>query len=181
MNIRQAVASDRKDILLIHEQAFGTKEGPEIEELVDRMLNDPTAQPLFSLVAEADGKLIGHILFTKVTLTPTKETISAQILAPLAILPEHHKQGVGQALIREGLKQLKASGTELVFVLGHPDYYPKCGFVPAGERGLDAPYPIPEKDAAAWMVQELNGNALGRLTGTVQCSDVLNQPQHWVE
>lgn len=68
-----------------------------------------------------------------------------------------------------------------MFVLGHPTYYPRCGFFPAGEQGFDAPYPIPEEHAAAWMVQQLNGNVLGNATGKVQCSNVLNEPQHWRE
>jgi putative acetyltransferase len=181
MDIRQATASDRSDILDIHTQAFGSEKGPEIVELVDGMLDDPTAQPMLSLVAVSDGKLMGNILFTPVRISGPDEPISARILAPLAVRPEAHKQGVGQALIQAGLKQLKSDGVELVFVLGHPEYYPRCGFVPAGERGFDAPYPIPPEHAAAWMIQELNGNAIGRVTGQVHCSDVLNQPQHWKE
>lgn len=64
-------------------------------------------------------------------------------------------------------------------LIGHSGYYPRCGFVSAGELGFEAPYPIPEEHAAAWMIQELNGDAKGRIKGKVQCSEVLNQPQHW--
>ncbi len=181
MKIRVATESDRNEILNIHRQAFGDEKGPVIAKLVDDLLDDETARPVLSLVAVDDGKLVGHILYTKAIITQTEEVVSAQILAPLAILPVAQKRGIGQALINEGLKQLQASGTELVFVLGHPTYYPRCGFAPAGVRGFEAPYPIPEEHSAAWMIQELNGNVIGRINGKVQCSEVLNEPQHWRE
>ena len=68
---------------------------------------------------------------------------------------------------------------QLVFVLGHPDYYPRSGFTPAGVHGLDAPYPILPEHAAAWMVQALRPGLLDSVTGTVRCSDVLNDPRYW--
>ena len=128
MEIRRATASDNADILNIHTQAFGDKKGPEIADLVSGLLVDKTALPLLSLVAVDNAKIIGHILFTKAEVTQTTESVSAQILAPLAILPESQRKGVGARLIQEGLHQLKDSGVELVFVLGHPDYYSMSQF-----------------------------------------------------
>ena len=144
-------------------------------------MDDETAKPILSLVAVNNNKLIGHILYTKVIITQTESSVYAQILAPLAILPDYQKCGTGQKLINEGLTRLKTSGTELVFVLGHHSYYPRCGFVPAGNQGFEAPYPIPEEHSAAWMVQTLNGDALGNIKGKVKCSKALNEPQHWRE
>ncbi|MES9900398.1 MAG: N-acetyltransferase [Sedimenticola sp.] len=181
MQIRKAIESDRKEILNVHNQAFGKEKGPEIAKLVDDLLNDKTAMPILSLVALANERIIGHILYTKVIIAQTELAISAHILAPLAILPEEQKKGIGEKLINEGIRQLKELGTELVFVLGHPSYYPRCGFLPAGEKGFEAPYPIPEEHADAWMVQSLNGNALETENGKVQCSNVLNEPQYWRE
>ena len=129
----------------------------------------------------ANARLVGHILFTKAVITKTENLISAQILAPLAILPNEQKKGIGEKLINEGLKLLKESGTELVFVLGHPSYYPRCGFTPAGAQGFEAPYPIPEEHAEAWMVQALNSDVLKTNSAKIQCSKVLNEPQHWRE
>ena len=181
MEIRKSIEQDRKDILNIHKQAFGEEKGIEIAKLVDDLLNDKSAKPTLSLVAIENGKIIGHVLYTKATITKTDRPISAQILAPLAILPDEQNKGIGENLINEGLNLLKEIGTELVFVLGHPTYYPRCGFFPAGEKGFDAPYSIPEEHADAWMVQTLNGTALEEATGKVQCSKVLNEPQHWRE
>ena len=83
--------------------------------------------------------------------------------------------------IKEGLNQLRNSGVDLVFVLGHPEYYPRFGFTPAGVLGFEAPYPIPDEHAGAWMVQELKQGVIGRVKGKIQCSEVLNQSQHWRE
>ena len=181
LKIRESIESDKLEIENIHTKAFGETKGPEIAELVKGLFNDKTAMPLFSLVAVEGEKKVGHILYTKVEIIQTTESVSAQILAPLAILPGFQKKGIGAQLIKEGLKLLKDSGVELVFVLGHPGYYPRTGFIPAGALGLEAPYHIPEEHAGAWMVQELCSGIIGRIKGAVQCSDVLNQPEHWRE
>ncbi len=181
MKIRESIKSDSIEIEYIHTKAFGEKAGPIIAELVKDLFDDKTARPLLSFVAVEDEKLVGHILFTKVKLTQTKTSVSAQILAPLAIHPDAQKKGVGGRLIKEGLNQLKDSKVQLVFVLGHPDYYPRSGFTPAGILGFEAPYPIPEENSDAWMVQELCPGIIGKVKGIVQCSDALNQPEHWRE
>lgn len=181
MKIRESRESDRNEILRIHEAAFGEEQGVEIANLVDELLEDETALPRLSLVALDGEKIIGQILYTNITIAGPGGSLSARILAPLAVRPESQKQGIGQELINEGLKRLKASGVNLVFVLGDPAYYPRCGFVPAGEKGFYAPYPIPQAHAAAWMVQELNGDVLGKTSGTVQCCKSLDNPRHWIE
>ena len=180
-HIRRSVPSDFDAIGQVHLQAFGDEEGPEILTLVGELFNDRSALPLLSLVAESDRKIIAHILFTRVVIEQTHQDVSAQILAPLAVLPEFQNRGVGGQLIRQGLLELKQSGTDLVFVLGHPGYYPRSGFTPAAPLGLLAPYPIDDKNADAWMVQALREGVIGTLTGQIRSSDVLNQPQYWVE
>lgn len=182
MLIRKTTESDKKNIEKIHLAAFGKEKGPVIAKLTLDLLDDKTALPILSLAAVNNNQLIGHILFTRVSIIETSQKISAQILAPLAVLPEAQNTGIGQKLIREGLKQLKESGVDLVFVLGHPGYYPRCGFKNDAEAlGFKAPYSIPDEHADAWMVQELNGKWIGKIQGTVQCSEVLNQPEHWRE
>jgi predicted N-acetyltransferase YhbS len=161
--------------------AFGQRQGQEIVELVHDLMDDETARPLLSLVAETDGKLVGHILFTTARLQPEDQEASVRILAPLAVSSDAQGEGVGGALIREGLRQLAESGVDLVFVLGHPGYYPKFGFQTASLSGFDAPHPIPSEHADAWMVCELKAGAISENEGSVQCSEVLNQPQHWRE
>ncbi len=181
MKIRRSTEPDRTAIDGIHRNAFGQGQGQEIVELVNGLLDDETSKPLLSLVAETDGKLVGHILFTVARLQPEYQEVSVRILAPLAVSSDFQGEGIGGMLIKEGLKQLAESGVDLVFVLGHPGYYPKFGFQTAGLLGFEAPYPIPSEHADAWMVQELKAGVTGSIGGRVQCSEVLNQPQHWRE
>jgi predicted N-acetyltransferase YhbS len=180
LNIRHSTESDHIAISEIYKAAFAGQ-GPEIAKLVNDLLDDETAKPLLSLVAEEGGNPVGHILFTKVEIQQGDQEIPARILAPLAVSPGFQRKGFGGLLIREGLQQLKESGVDLVFVLGHPEYYPKFGFQTAGLLGFEAPYRIPPHNAEAWMVQELTAGIIGRIKGRIQCSEVLNQPQHWRE
>ena len=122
MYIREALNSDRDNVLFIERAAFG--EGVEAE-LVVNLLNDPTAKPLLSLLAFKNEQPVGHILFTAAHLT-TDPNLAIAILAPLAVVPNAQKQGIGGKLIEEGLMLLSQAGVDLVFVLGHPEYYPRC-------------------------------------------------------
>lgn len=181
MKIRSSQEFDRLEIEKIHKTAFGKAKGLVIAELVNGLFDDQTAEPLLSLVAVKNKNIIGHVLFTKVNIAHSPILVSARILAPLAVLPEDQSTGVGGRLIKEGLGRLKKDGVNLVFVLGHPGYYPRSGFIPAGKLGFEAPYQIPKKHAGAWMVINLSSGIIGKAKGTVECSDVLNQPQHWRE
>ena len=180
VRIRVSDDGDRTRILAIHRDAFGDDEGPVIANLVEEMLADPTGEPIFSLVAELGNKLVGHVLFTSVTVEPNGE-VSAQILAPLAVASDQHGQGIGSQLVQDGFAHLQQSGVELVFVLGYPDYYSRFGFAPAGVRGFQAPYPILPKNADAWMVHELASGAIERYEGKIRCSKALDHPQYWQE
>ena len=180
MQIRPTKESDLHDVLLVEKAAFGTEEGQEIADLVNDLLGDPSAMPILSLIAIKENQVIGHILFTK-AIIDSNHSISAVILAPLAVIPAAQSQGVGGQLINEGLKCLSESGVDLVFVLGHPEYYPRHGFRPAGILGFDAPYPIQQEHSDAWMVKELRSGVIGSVNGTIQCSDTLNKPEHWRE
>ena len=181
LKIRKSTESDLNVVLDVETKAFGYEKGPEIADLVNGLLSDPSARPLLSLIAVNDDQAIGHILFTKARITYSKDLMSAAILAPLAVIPDAQSQGVGGQLIKEGLKLLSESGVELVFVLGHPEYYQRHGFKPAGVIGFEAPYPIPDEHANAWMVQELRPGVIDSVRGKVICADVLNQPEHWRE
>lgn len=180
MIIREAREQDLQHLLDVERQAFGRDEGTEIVELVSNLLNDPTAKPLLSLLALDGKQVIGHILFTRARIADN-EHIASALLAPLAVVPDFQKRGVGGSLIAEGLKMLSESAVNLVFVLGHPDYYPLHGFRPASPLGFEAPYPIPEEVADAWMAQELSPGIIGSVKGRVICADMLDQPKYWRE
>lgn len=180
VTIRTAGESDLPDILFIHKAAFGDE---AVDALVSDLLKDPSARPTLSLIATVDGRPVGHILFSKLRLAGSEpdHPVSLSILAPLAVVPEAQNKGIGGRLIEAGLAQLREAGVDLVLVLGHPDYYPRHGFAPAGVLGLEAPYPILEKNAGAWMVRALRPGVLGTVRGRVLCADALNKPEHWHE
>jgi len=185
MKIIHAEPSHTQALLHVHQQAFGAandrNKGMVISELVKGLLEDPTAEPRHSLIAVEHDIVIGHVLFTNVHIEGVAGNIAAQILAPLAVLPDFQAKAIGQKLVMAGLDALRRSGTQLVFVLGHPDYYPRCGFTPAGACGFKAPYPMPGEHAAAWMVQELTPDVIGTIKGKIRCADTLHQPEHWRE
>ena len=174
-DIRIATESDLDAALAVERAAFGG--GEDEAALVRNLLADPSAEPRLSLLAWDGHEPVGHILFTAAKLGGT----TATILAPLAVVPERQKQGIGGQLIRHGLDMLRDQGVGLVFVLGHPEYYPRHGFEPAGRLGLHAPYPIPEEHADAWMVQALRDGVIGHVTGTVRCAKAMDKKEYWVE
>lgn len=177
MEIRASNDSDYHDVMSIIREAFGSNEEAD---LVSKLLADPSAEPYLSLLARDGSKAIGHILFTKARIE-SHPSVSASILAPLAVLPSEQSKGVGGKLIAHGLKSLAKAGINFVFVLGHPDYYPRHGFTPAGKHGFGSPHPILDKNHPAWMVQPLREGVLGKIHGKVICADMLNAPEYWSE
>ncbi|MDA3937637.1 MAG: N-acetyltransferase [Actinomycetota bacterium] len=178
MHIEQASDSHLETVLHVERTAFGyDKEA----ELVRDLLHDPTALPRLSLLAFEGERAVGHVLFTSARLEDAPDPASIALLAPLAVMPEFQSRGVGGRLIERGLQMLTESGVDLIFVLGHPGYYPRYGFEPAGRLGFAAPYPIPDEHAEAWMVQALRAGVIGTTRGTVICADALDEPEHWRE
>lgn len=152
ITIRAEAAEDIRAVHRVNELAFGQ---PDEADLVDALR--AAARPYISLVAVSQGRVVGHIFFSPVTLEAEASTCAILSLAPMAVLPEYQRQGVGSRLVREGLKECQRIGCDAVVVLGHPEYYPRFGFVPASQRGLRCEYPVPDE---VFMVAELKPNAL---------------------
>ena len=178
LNIRTHHPSEMEAVFDIHKQAFGNIKEPQ---LVADLFLDPTAQPLISLVAELEEELVGHILLTTVHIEGLSPSPVCSLLAPLAVSPKAQGQGIGKILIKAALQKASETGQQMVFVLGHPTYYPKCDFQPTGRLGLQAPYLIPREHADAWMVTELTEGATQRFSGTVRIAKMLDKPEYWRE
>jgi putative acetyltransferase len=176
VRIVQASAADVDAVLSVERAAFAREDEAA---LVAALLQDPTAQPSLSLLTFWENKPVGHVLFTHVVFAGASRQVPASILAPLAVVPDFQRQGVGRALIEHGASLLTASGMQLLFVLGHPAYYTRCGFTPAVPHGLRAPYPIVPEEA--WMVRPLAPNVLGSVTGVIACAESLAKPEYWRE
>ncbi|MDH4218068.1 MAG: N-acetyltransferase [Candidatus Aminicenantes bacterium] len=154
-----------QDIEAIHEVnrlAFGQEDEGL---LIQRIRSSSHFIPDLSLVAVKDGHLVGHILFSRIEIECQHGNKPVLSLAPMAVHPEFQNQGIGSKLVRDGLKRCKNLGHEIVIVIGHPAYYPRFGFAPAREKGLDAPFPVPDE---AFMVLELVPDALERVKGMVK-------------
>ena len=178
LKILRASNDDLEDILHINRTAFGQEDEAE---LVRNLVTDPSAQPVLSLLARYKERAVGHILYTKAILS-AHPGISSYLLAPMSVLPEFQGKGIGGRLIQVGNQILERMGVQLVFVLGHPNYYPKHGFVnDAGKHGFVAPYPILKKNADAWMYQQISKDALNEIKGKVMCCQALNKPEYWRE
>lgn len=157
--IRDEAEADGRAIHALNTAAFG---GAAEADLVDA--HREQADPLISLVAEEEGAIVGHIMFSPVDL-PGHPTVRIMALAPMAVLPAYQRRGIGSALVRAGLERCRQTGTGAVVVLGHPDYYPRFGFSPASAFGIGCPYDAP---AEAFMIVELQPRHLAGAHGTVR-------------
>ena len=160
LTVRAETPEDYETVRRVNELAFG---GAGEANLVDALRENETAH--LSLVADEGGRVVGHIFFSPVTVETPAGDWEATGLAPMAVLPELQRRGVGSALVREGLKECLRRGHEVVFVLGHADYYPRFGFRTAGPLGITCEFPSPEEN---FMVAELRPGALAGRNGLVR-------------
>lgn len=159
MLIRTENEKDRDAVFAVNVSVFET---PAEATLVDVLREH--AQPVVSLVAEDNGNVVGHIMFSPVVLSGNPD-LKVMGLAPLAVSPEHQRKGIGSALVRAGLEQCRQLDFVAVVVLGHPEYYPRFGFSPSSRFGIDSEYEVPEE---VFMAMELKPEALSGKTGRVK-------------
>lgn len=147
MVIRQETANDHSAVYSLVKRAFETAEHADGNEhdLVTALRKSSAYLPELSLVAEIDGKLAGHIMFTKAEVGGA----AVLALAPLSVLPEYQRQGVGTALIQEGHRIARELGYGWSIVLGSETYYPRTGYRPADAFGIKAPFDVPRENFMA--------------------------------
>jgi putative acetyltransferase len=163
--IRAEQNADVQTIRRINNEAFGQEDE---SRLIDAIRASEGFVPELSLIAELSGKPVGHILFSLIHIETESGSIPALSLAPMAVLPEDQRKGIGSALVRRGLDECRRSGGKIVIVLGHAEYYPRFGFVPARTSGIECPWPdVPDE---AWMVLELTAGALHGVRGVARYS-----------
>ena len=172
MTIRKSLASDLEPIKNLYLDAFGDEENEDVSRLALDLASDSSST--LSLVAVEDDMVIGHVVFSPVTIS-NNENISSFILAPIAVSPLEQKQGIGSKLIQFGLNTLAKNNVDAVFVLGDPTYYRRSGF--HTEHDVKPPYSLPYPDA--WQVIELKLGALNGVSGTVECVSALMSPELW--
>ena len=159
MRVRPETQADRAAVRAVNEAAFETRAEADLVEALRR-----SDISLVSLVAEVEGEVVGHILFSPVSL-PEHDHLNLVGLAPMAVVPDYQRKGIGSALVREGLARCKDLGFCAAVVVGHAEYYPRFGFVPADRYGLRCEYDVP---ADVFMVAELEAGALNGASGLVR-------------
>ncbi len=162
MIIRQETQGDHQEVHRLIKKAFKStrySDGME-QDIVEALRKGETFVPELSLVAEVNAQVVGYILFTNVKIGDSTQLT----LAPLAVLPEYQRQGIGRALIAEGHRIAKALGYDCVVVLGSDAYYPQFGYIPAAQVGIQSPYDIPSKN---YMVYALSRKTAS-IKGTVR-------------
>lgn len=167
INIRKEQLKDREEIYNIIKESFKSAEhsdGSE-QDLVNRLSNSDSYIQELSLVATCDKTIVGHIMFTKISIENKDLKAESLALAPLSVLPKYQRQGVGSKLISEGLSIAKNLGYKSVVVLGSEKYYPKFGFKEAEEFGINPPFDVPSKN---FMVIDLEPASLKYVNGVVK-------------
>jgi putative acetyltransferase len=168
VHIRAERRDDAEAVLAVHEAAFGR---PNEAELVAALRE--SAEPCLSLVAQLEGRLVGHVFFSPVSIEGAGSGAPACCgLAPVGVLPAQQRLGVGSALIRTGLRACGGLGWQAVFLVGDPRYYSRFGFAPAAPRGFH--YRDQAYDAALQLL-ELRTDALSGLRGWVRFAEAFER------
>lgn len=162
LEIRQETKNDYDEVYNVIRTAFETAEHSDGNEhdLVVALRKSDNFIPDLSLVAVEDNKIVGYILFTKIKIGEYEEIT----LAPLAVLPQYQKKGIGRKLIENGHKIAKELGYHYSVVLGSENYYPKFNYVPAIQYRIKAPFEVPNENFMAIKLNDTDTN----IEGTVE-------------
>ncbi len=159
--IRKEQPGDEEQIRFVNTRAFGQNAEADIVDTLRR-----TCPEGVSLVALRDRIIAGHILFTPAEIVSAKGSFHGMGLAPMSVLPELQRQGIGSALVRAGIEEIRRASQPFIIVLGHPTYYPRFGFVPASRCGITSEYNgVPDE---AFMMLVLDESALAGVAGTAK-------------
>lgn len=167
INIRKEQLKDREEIYNLIKESFKSAENSDGSEqdLVNRLRNSDSYIHDLSLVATCDKTIVGHIMFTKISIENKDLKTASLALAPLSVLPKYQRQGIGSKLISEGLSIAKNLGYKSVVVLGSEKYYPRFGFKEAKEFGINPPFDVPSEN---FMVIDLEPASLKYINGVVK-------------
>lgn len=158
IEIREEKKEDYDAVRIVNDRAFGQPEEGRIINILRKV-----CQETLSLVAVSDEKIVGHILFSPVTIDHEDTQVIGMGLAPMAVLPEFQKQGIGSLLVKEGLGRIKETDCPFIIVLGHEHYYPRFGFERASIHGLKAQWDgVPDE---AFLVIILNKSVMADVSG----------------
>ena len=168
VTIRQEQPDDIAAVRAVNESAFDQPTEATIVDSIRAACPDSV-----SLVAVEGNRIVGHILFSPVFVSGGNGSVQAMGLGPMAVAPERQRQGIGSLLVQAGIDAMRKQNCPFVIVLGHPEYYPRFGFVPASRHGLFCQWEgVPDE---AFMVLILDEAAIGGVSGTIRFRDEFDQ------
>lgn len=168
MKIRQEIPEDIRAIHALNEQAFGQ---PQEANIIDKLRNN--YEGLLSLVAIEMEKIVGHILYSPATIEGKQGVVKGMGLAPMAVLPEMQRQGIGTQLVKNGIEYLRKMQCPFIIVLGHPEYYPRFGFELASRYGIKSQWKgVPNE---AFMILWLDISMMNHVSGVAKYRDEFNE------
>ena len=176
MNIRFAQEKDLDSILKVVETAFSDEENQVIMNFVQELSSENTSPSIKSLVAEVDNQVIGYVSYSPILLK-SDSSIVGYILAPLAVSPEHQKQGVGSNLINFGIDLLTKDGVGVLLVYGDPAFYGRFGFKEEIGQSFVPPYPL--QYPFGWTGMMLNDTPVPEQSIQFKCVSALSKPELW--
>jgi putative acetyltransferase len=176
MNIRLTQETDLDSILKVIKTAFSDEENKVIMNLVQELHQETTCPSIKSLVAEIDNQVIGYVSYSPIFLK-SDTSIFGYILAPLAVSPEHQKQGVGSNLIKSGIDMLTKDGVGVLMVYGDPNYYGKFGFKEEIGHSFVPPYQL--QYPFGWTGMMLNETGVHQEPIQFECVSALSKPELW--
>ncbi len=157
ITIRQELPGDAFAIRRVHETAFGRRDEADIVDALRRNCDD-----LVSLVALKGDAIVGHALWSPATIESGTSITKGMGLGPVGVLPGEQRRGIGTRLILTGIEMLRERGCPFIIVLGHLDYYPRFGFVPAVRHGVKSEWDMPE---SAFMIHIRDASQAATLRG----------------
>ena len=176
MNIRLAQETDLDSILKVIETAFSDEENKVIMNLVQELHQETISPSIKSLVAEVENQIIGYVSYSPIFLK-SDSSISGYILAPLAVSPEHQKQGLGSNLIKAGIDMLTKDGVGVLMVYGDPNYYGKFGFKEEIGHSFVPPHQL--QYPFGWTGMMLNETVMPNEQIQFKCVSALSKPELW--
>lgn len=153
----------------------GAEEGVMIEGLVRNLLTQTNPDDIFVFTATEGEALIGGAIFTRLVYANDPRTVF--LLSPMAVATVQQGQGIGQALLRHALAELRSAGIDVAITYGDPNFYGKVGFKPVSED--IAPAPLPLSQPQGWIAQSLTSDDFTPLRGPSTCVSALNDPSFW--
>jgi predicted N-acetyltransferase YhbS len=178
MEFRPHEPSDSSAIEALFVSVFtkseGESEGVLIGDLSKELIASTDKGDLYGFVAVDRGQIVGAIFFSRLTF---ERNIDVFILAPVAVHSDHQGMGIGQELIRHGLREMKEKGVMIVVTYGDPAFYSKVGFYPLSQDVLAAPLELSQPEG--WLGQSLTGDSIEAIPGRCSCVKALDNPAYW--